>query len=426
MSEPVFGNEKTGSIRDIPMPGKESNTPKPLNLQTEQSKNDQNLKGWKPMNKRTRNPFVKIVSTAILLLGLLFLIGGLLHKATLSITPKQETVEIVTVLKATNDGGDGSVAFARVSPFEVSEELFIKGSVEENVQTKASGKILVKNTTGNQQRFIPRTRFETPDGLTYRTPRSVVIPANGTAEITVTADIPGDEFNSESGLTFTLPGLKGTPGFNSFSATQSGVIDGGFSGVITTATSDEIKAGKKELETRLRDKMKTELSSRITAGYMTAEDFMDISNITFSEKPDQDKGGLSISANGAIEAVMFNQQEFDNFVASSVLKDYTPGQSVTIQNLDKLKMLIATEDFDLQDGEEFEFTLKSLGETGTTFMWNIDKDAIAAAVAGKSSSVIEQGLLPELAGAESVELDVSPFWKSKIPQKVTRIEIQVK
>ena len=123
---------------------------------------------------------------------------------------------------------------------------------------------------------------------------------------------------------------------------------------------------------------------------------------------------------------MFNRQEFDNFVASSVLKDYTPGQSVTIQNLDKLKMNIATEDFDLQEDDSFEFTLESLGATGTSFVWNIDEDAVKAAVAGKSQSAVTQGLIAELSGAESVGVEVSPFWKSKIPQKVTRIEVQVK
>ena len=206
---------------------------------------------------------------ALVVLGVVALaIGSLLHKAELVVTPKQETVEIVSVLKATNNASDGTVAFARVSPFEVSESLFIKGSVEENVQTKASGKITVKNTTGSQQRFIPRTRFETPDGLVYRTPRSVVIPAGGETEITVTADIPGEEYNSESGATFTLPGLQGTPGFNSFTAVQSGVIDGGFSGVITTATKSEVETGQKELEMRLRTKMRTDLASRITTGYM--------------------------------------------------------------------------------------------------------------------------------------------------------------
>ena len=35
MSEPVFGNEKTGSIRDISMPGKQTSSPKQTDLHTE-------------------------------------------------------------------------------------------------------------------------------------------------------------------------------------------------------------------------------------------------------------------------------------------------------------------------------------------------------------------------------------------------------
>jgi len=302
--------------------------------------------------------------------------------------------------------------------------LFIQGSVEENVQTNATGKITVKNTTGSQQRFIPRTRFETPDGLVYRTPRSVVIPAGGETEITITADIPGSEYNSESGLTFKLPGLKGTAGYDSFSATQTGPITGGFSGIINTATKDEIKAGKNTLEKQLEESLRSQLVKKVPAGFIATNELMYLSPVTFLEKPDEDKGGIELVAQGTIEAVMFEKEDFDNFVASSVLKDYTPGQSVSIQNPLGLTMRIVSDDFDIQEDDEFEFSLKGKGDT--VFVWNIDAQAVAQAVAGKDESFIAQGLVPDLAGSESVDVSISPFWKSKVPQQVKRIQVNVK
>jgi len=120
---------------------------------------------------------------------------------------------------------------------------------------------------------------------------------------------------------------------------------------------------------------------------------------------------------------MFEKQEFDNFVASSVLKDYTPDQSVSIENPESLTIRILSDDFDLQEDDEFEFSLKGSGET--TFKWKIDTDAVAAEVAGKDDSYINQGLISELAGSTNVDLKISPFWKSKVPQKVTKIQISV-
>ena len=420
MSEPVFGNEKTGSIRDIPLPGAQEKHA--LDLQGKKKGGD-NLKGWNSMKKKNKRQGPKIAAAVVILLGLFFIISSFFHKAELTVTPKQESAPVVQTYKATNTGDEGTVSFARVAPFEAEESLFIEGSVEENVQTSATGKITVKNDTDSQQRFIPRTRFETPDGLVYRTPRSVVIPANGETEITVTADIPGDEYNSESGLSFTLPGLQGTAGFNSFTAVQTGEITGGFSGIITTATKDEIEAGKKALETQLENSLRDQLVRKVPAGFVATNELMELSPISFSEKPNQERGGIEIIARGTVEAVMFEKQEFDNFVASSVLKDYTPDQSVSIENPESLTIRILSDDFDLQEDDEFEFSLKGSGET--TFKWKIDTDAVAAAVAGKDDSYINQGLISELAGSTNVDLKISPFWKSKVPQKVTKIQISV-
>jgi len=422
MSEPVFGNEKTGSIRDIPLPGDQEKNAPALDLQQSQKNND--LKGWNSMKKQNKRQGPKIVAALIILFVLFLIISSLFHKAELTVTPKQESAAVVQTYKATNAGDEGSVAFARVSPFEGEETLFIQGSVEENVQTNATGKITVKNTTGSQQRFIPRTRFETPDGLVYRTPRSVVIPAGGETEITITADIPGSEYNSESGLTFKLPGLKGTAGYDSFSATQTGPITGGFSGIINTATKDEIKAGKNTLEKQLEESLRSQLVKKVPAGFIATNELMYLSPVTFLEKPNEDKGGIELVAQGTIEAVMFEKEDFDNFVASSVLKDYTPGQSVSIQNPLGLTMRIVSDDFDIQEDDEFEFSLKGKGDT--VFVWNIDAQAVAQAVAGKDESFIAQGLVPDLAGSKSVDVSISPFWKSKVPQQVKRIQVNVK
>lgn len=423
MSDSVFGTEKTGSIRDIPLPGAKQSAPKELNLQST-SEDSQDLRGWNSMKGKNKKRGPKIIGFLILLVVLFFILSSVFHKAKITIDLKQESTPILQTFRATNIGQEGTVAFSRVSPFSLTDSLFIEGSIEENVQSKAAGKIVVKNTTNSQQRFIPNTRFENEDGLVYRTPRSVVIPAQGEVEITVQADIPGEEYNNESGFTFTLPGLRGTAGFNSFSAVQSGPLTGGYSGIITTPTDQELEAGKNTIEATLRDKLQAELVKRVPAGFVVTDDLLYISPVIFNEKPDQERGGIELVVESTIQAVMFKKTDFDTFIASSVLKDYTPGQSVSITNLPDITMELVSDDFDVQEDEEFEFSLRSPKE-GALFVWNVNQDDVARAIAGKDVSSVERGLVPELSGAQNITVQITPPWKSQIPTSVKKIELQV-
>ena len=59
MADPVFGNEKAGSIRDIPIPGKEE-PKKTLNLKREND-NEPNLKDWDSMKGKNKRKGLKVV-----------------------------------------------------------------------------------------------------------------------------------------------------------------------------------------------------------------------------------------------------------------------------------------------------------------------------------------------------------------------------
>ena len=53
----------------------------------------------------------------------------------------------------------------------------LKKSGEPKAKLKSSGKIIVYNNFSSEpQRLIIRTRFESPEGLVYRIPESIVVP----------------------------------------------------------------------------------------------------------------------------------------------------------------------------------------------------------------------------------------------------------
>lgn len=386
------------------------------------------LKDWNRMKGRNKRNKIKL---GILLLGLFvvfFVLSALFHSADVELTTRvDERSGSDLVEDASATGRTGTLQFSRSTPFSRTVEIFVEGTAEENVQTKASGTVRVTNTGNTAQRFRSTTRFETPDGRVYRAPRSIPIPANGTVDVEIVADIPGEEYNSDSGLTFTLPGLEGTALFDQITATQSTPIEGGFSGILVAASEEDIEAGKNTLRRELTETLRNELQNRLPAGLIVTTDMTDISEPTFQEVPNEEKGGIDLKATADIAAVTFNKSDFDNFFAAKLINDYTPGQNIEIQNINDFKLEIDTQDFDVRTGEEFRFTLTE--QDGSTaplqFVWSVDEDEIKRALAGRSVSRISTSTIEALSGVETIDVTITPPWKRTLPDNIKKIDITV-
>ena len=89
------------------------------------------------------------------------------------------------------------------------------------------------------------------------------------------------KFNSDEGLTFTLPGLVGTEDFDGISAVQSGPITGGYSGIIKVPTDDDIEVAQELLSKQMNDSIKQEFADRMPDGFIIHPDLQFVSEIDF-------------------------------------------------------------------------------------------------------------------------------------------------
>jgi len=128
-------------------------------------------------------------------------------KATIQVVLHKETINVDTILKSGKmDKADLPL---EIMQLDMTERKTAKATGVENVEKKASGRIVVYNEFSSApQKLIATTRFETPDGKIYRIKDAVTVPGAGSVEATVYADQPGEEYNID--LTdFTIPGFKG-------------------------------------------------------------------------------------------------------------------------------------------------------------------------------------------------------------------------
>jgi len=142
----------------------------------------------------------------MIIAGLGYGLSGYFARVVVKVTPKQGRLLISNVYGATQDGQTG-LKFVLASNLQAEATLSITTTGQEKVQAKASGQIIIYNNYGTQmQPLVATTRFQTSNGLIFRTPTAVKIPGltkdakgqiiPGQVEITVVADQAGADYIS--------------------------------------------------------------------------------------------------------------------------------------------------------------------------------------------------------------------------------------
>lgn len=431
MSEKVFGSKKQGSIKDIPLPERSTH---PLDLSGDQPVDSMapkqgGIDDWGKSSARNKRKGTKLIVFGLVVLGLLVAYSLLFHSAEVVLTKKTQNAVLTNQeFNATLQGEEGSLAFIRVKPFSAKETVYVEGSIEENRQTKTSGMITVFNTDSSDKNYIKNTRFQSPDGNVYRAFNRFVIPKGttenpGSVDVLVVAENPGDKYNSEEGLTFVLPALKeqGDSSFDKVYAEQKEPLTGGYSGVVRVPIEDDIAEAQTKLQTRLEQSLFDEFKTTLPDSYVVNEDYVVVSDPVFTQKPNEEKGGVDLEARSELYAVVFKQDDYSRFMAQQFVQGYN-GESVVVTNANDLPLNIVSENFDPATSESFTFT--TTGEA--RFEWAIDQDEIQSLLAGKLRSHVENDLVVGLDYIEVEEIKVSPFWRRSLPKDVDSITVSIK
>ena len=424
MTEKVFGTEKKGSIRDIPLPTEKTNVNK-LDLQ---SKNSENFDNWSQMKRKNKRFGSKLIGVVLLLLVGAVAYSYLFHSAEIVVTSSSQEVTIASrEFESALSPTDTQVEFTRVNPYKKTETLYVEGSEEENKQTKTTGTITVYNTDSQSKTYIKNTRFQTEDGLVYRAFKKFVIPAGtednpGSTEVVVVAENPGEKYNSQSGATFKLPALKeqNNPSYDLVYASQTEPLEGGFSGVIRVPTEDDIEEAKTKLRATIELDLEKDFAASLPDNYIVNKDYISVSDVVFIEKPNSEKGGVDLEAQATLESVVFKKEVFEAFMAKQLIEDYQDGNTYVIDNINELTMELDG-DINPRTVEEFTFSVSGNVQFGSP----VNTEQVQALAAGNLKSHITSGLVTGLETVNVKEVSVSPFWRRTLPNSPEQITVTV-
>ncbi len=418
---------KRKTIRDIPLS---------INRKKEEEENKSDLSDFPgPIEdiratKRVGSKTKWWILAIVVLIATYFFLSIGFSGAEVVLVPKQEKVDIELSLLAVRDdirSGEDGVPFKTIL-IESEGSRSTSNITEKDVDKKASGEIVVFNDYSSEaERLTKNTRFETSDGLIYRTPKSVLVPGRkvdngkttpGSITITVYADSPGNDYNI--GLVdFTIPGFKGTDRFSKYYARSKTEMAGGYSGIMKIVEDDELEQMRNDIHIDLDKELRSKVYTQVPEDYVLYEDGM---FVDFKHQPNLDLGGsVQIIEKGILRAVLFDKSDLSNFIAENLISGLGEGV-VEISNLEDLSFGIDDKE-NIQPWEDVNF---DFGLSGSAqFVWVFDEDKMKDDFAGQSKKNTDS-ILSNFIGITEAEVTISPFWKLTFPKNTERIKIETR
>jgi hypothetical protein len=286
--------------------------------------------------------------------------------------------------------------------------------------------------SAESQRLIANTRFEAPDAKIYRVRDSVTVPgatkkADGTlvpGSITATlyADSPGPAYNRSGTTVFTIPGFKGDPRYEKFSAQSQGGISGGFVGAEPAVAETELVKARTELQKQVDEQVRSAAATVIPPGYTAIPGSLHVTFSTIAQAPGGGNTALvsqSATASGAIVQL----SNFASMLARKWVPEYK-GEAVLLDPASQIQASTATTT-DLASGSIL------ISVEGTAILvWQFDPNALTQALLGKPKSqfqAIVESFAPAIRCTSEHPCDASirPFWQTSFPNDPAKIKVDV-
>ncbi len=369
----------------------------------------------------------KVLYTCIgvLLILVAFGISAFFKSAKVTITPKNQTVDLNSTFSAKKDLSSGGLGFQIVTVSKDIEKN-VESTGESMVQTKARGTIVIYNSYSSQsQKLIATTRFETEEGLIFRLIDPVTVPGTsiksgktvaGSVEVLVEADKTGAEYNV--GLKdFTIPGLKGDPKYTKIYARSKTEMTGGFSGMQKTVSKEVLSQSENELEDSLKASLAKDITTQIPSDFVLyptslVYKFDPVTNINGSN------GGAVLKKHGTATAVIFDK----GILSRTLLAELVPSavnDVVKVINLDDLDFAFASgTTSSLNTANSITFSLKG----SPHFVWVFDENKIKSELLGLSKNQAKN-IIVKYPTIKEAWIETQPFWNQTIPTDPNKVTL---
>lgn len=379
---------------------------------------------------------VKALIVCAIILGAYFAYATLTGKAEVVITPRTEVITLPpdTAFSAKKEPQSGELGYS-VMRFSLTESVEVPATGSKTVSEKASGRIIVYNDfSTTPQRLIKNTRFESPTGKIYRINESIVVPGMkkdgtktipGSIEVTVYADEPGPEYNSEP-TDFTIPGFKSDPArYKGFYARSNGPLAGGANGTVKTVSEEDLRKAANELRVALETKLRTKARGNLSKDQVLfdAGIVMDFAEPKLAQGETTKADTAIVERTATLAAVVFDHRALARVIAQKGLGANYHGEPVSLKNANDLVFSMKS----MTPDALFESSNIEFGLTGSAkLVWIVDPKAIAELLRGVEERSFNDIMAKEEGSIDTAVPVLRPFWRSAYPEDPSQIVVTIK
>ncbi|MDP3947998.1 MAG: hypothetical protein Q8Q41_04915 [bacterium] len=310
--------------------------------------------------------------------------------------------------------------------------LSFPASGRKQVERKATGSVTIYNAySSEKQSLVQNTRLLTPEGKIFRLVLGITVPGARveegkiipfSIEVKVIADKPGAEYNVGPVSRFTIPGFQGSPKFQGFYAESKAPMTGGYIGEVALPTAEDLTKGREEIARTLRDVLNGFLRSQLPKDWSAPEggtQFRIIKETVFDAGDSarvsaQAAGEFSIFAEAEMKLFAFRAEDARTLAVAGARKELG-------EEMEPVELAVSfgkvTANF---DSGRLQIPASYKG----VFAEHIDRGVFRERAAGKSESDLRT-LIATLPGFESARISLWPFWVTRVPANVERIEVRI-
>lgn len=375
-----------------------------------------------PAPKKSKKKLIFGVSTVAIIGIFIVSMMTVFASATVTIVPKSQDLDVGMEFSAAKESEPGTVKY-EVIKLSKSKSVPVAATGEESVELKASGKIVIYNDYSSEpQRLIVRTRFESPEGLIYRIPESIVVPGKtgdtpGSIEVEVFADEAGEKYNIKK-ADFTVPGFKNDAArYKGFYARAATEMTGGFIGKMKTVSESDKSTALEKVNTDAQAELKKELETQVPDGLTLLQNAISYKSKELA--PQEDGSSVLVGSEVTAYALMLDTKELSAEIVGEYLASSTEWNNIQAEIVDFSGLAIENLPESLESSGKIDLQIK-----GRTKVWaDIDTSAIDQRLAGAPKSQVAV-LMDEFAGISSITSTVRPVWKQSFPQDAFKIKVK--
>jgi hypothetical protein len=359
--------------------------------------------------------FTFIGAALVVLIGVIYFS---LSQAVVTITPALETITAdFNVLVKADGSSTGEEIDARFVSAEVSVEKTAPGELlAEGDAQQATGKVTLKNTSGNPQPLVATTRLQSEQGVLFRLKKAVTVPAKGEVEADVYADQPGKA--GEIGPSrFIIPGLNQARQQEVFAESKQAMTGGTKSTyrVTSKAVEEAVEAAKQSVVANATEDLKAQ-GIEMSKALANAQ-WVNIVSQEVTPAEGSDAQQFTVKVTAQVAFVLADQADIAKLAQTQLHSNTSLGYEISSSDAGSLTYSLANVDLEKQTAQLRVYMQGKRRISSNNPLLDTTN------FVGMKPAVVKEQLEAD-PGIESVDINLRPFWLRRIPRLADHIYIQ--